>query len=219
MALDLGPFDDLEPATRALVAELAGSPRRYRRGERVVVQDDPAVAVHVVQSGHLAVEVLDPVSGKSYMITVLGPGALFGELALLDAGRRRTGSVAALDDASVVALPADALQSLRARRPELDRMLVGVLTEYVVRLTQQLTTQRTGDAGLKLRTALCDLHLAFGRGEIDLDQDQLAQVAGIQRQTASRVLREIEADGLITRRGGRVTVVRHVDLLRSAGRV
>jgi CRP/FNR family cyclic AMP-dependent transcriptional regulator len=219
MAPDLGPFDDLDSTTRVLVERLASPPREYRGGERVVVQGDPASSLYVVQSGHLSVEVLDPVSVKSYMITVLGPGALFGELAILDAGQRRTASVTAIDRTTVVALPADALGALRARLPEVDAVLVGILTDYVVRLTQQLTTQRFGDADMKLRATLCDLHLTFGRGEIALNQGQLADVAGIKRQTASRLLHGLEAEGLITRAVGRITVARYVDLLRSAGRV
>ncbi|MCW2985299.1 MAG: transcriptional regulator, Crp/Fnr family [Conexibacter sp.] len=219
MAPDLGPFDDLEPETRALVERLAGPPRAYRSGERVVVQGDPASSLHVVQTGHVGVEVLDPITAKSYMITVLGPGALFGELAVLDAGQRRTASVTALDPATVLALSADALRALRTRRPEVDATLVGILTEYVVRLTQQLTTQRFSDADMKVRIALCDLHLAFDRGEIALSQDQLAEVAGVKRQTVSRVLRELEAEGLVTRAAGRITVARFVELLRSVGRV
>jgi CRP/FNR family transcriptional regulator, cyclic AMP receptor protein len=220
MDLDLGPFEDLDPPVRSRLAALAGRPRTYRLGERITRQGDDATSVYVVQSGHLGVEILEPGGVRSLLVTVLGPGALFGEIALLDAGQRRTATIFTIGaETVVVAIPADALQALRRRAPDVDRVLVGVLTDYVVRLTGQLATQRFGDATTRLRTALCDLHLAFQRAEISLSQDQIADVAGISRATVNGLLGELEREALVARRAGRITVIDNVALLRSAGRL
>jgi CRP/FNR family transcriptional regulator, cyclic AMP receptor protein len=219
MTLDLGPFEDLPAPARQVLEQLASPVRAYARGERVVVQGDPADAVHVVQSGHVGAEVTDPTTLRTHLVAVLGRGSLFGEIALLDAGQRRTATIVAFDAVRVASLPSDALTALRGRNADIDRVLVGVLTDYVVRLTDQLTLQRFASADARMRGALCDLHAAFDRGEIAMTQEQLSDIAGLARATTNELLGALERDGLIARRGGRVSVLDHIGLLRSAGRL
>lgn len=67
------------------------------RGGRVH-HDDPADTVHLIVSGRFAVRVRTPV-GDTAILTVLGPGELFGEVALLGPEQRRTATVEALEAA------------------------------------------------------------------------------------------------------------------------
>ena len=72
--------------------------RTFARGEVVFHHDDPADTVHLIVSGRFAVRVRTPL-GDTAILTVLGPGELFGEVALLGPEQRRTATVEALEAA------------------------------------------------------------------------------------------------------------------------
>ena len=87
----------LQPAAREAVLQAARR-RTFSRGEVVFHEGDPADALHLLVSGHLAVKVSTP-QGDRATLNVLGPGGHVGELALLpDAGTNdRSATVVALD--------------------------------------------------------------------------------------------------------------------------
>jgi CRP-like cAMP-binding protein len=61
----------------------AGRRRRFDKGETILHYGDPADSLHLLAMGRVAVLVLTP-QGDQAILTVLGPGKVFGELALID---------------------------------------------------------------------------------------------------------------------------------------
>ena len=57
--------------------------RSFRRGETLYHQGDPGHVLHVVLEGRVKV-VLPSEAGEEAVLTVLGPGDVHGEMALLD---------------------------------------------------------------------------------------------------------------------------------------
>ena len=60
--------------------------RKYKPGETVVKEGEQAVAFFVVSKGKL--EVTKGAGAKKQKLNTLGPGSVFGEMALLDGGPR-----------------------------------------------------------------------------------------------------------------------------------
>jgi len=71
---ELAP-DELNDLLRAM------RPAEIEAGHTVFHQGDPADSAYVVQEGHLEVLLID--DGKELFVATLGPGDIFGELALL----------------------------------------------------------------------------------------------------------------------------------------
>src|SRR4051812_40326166 len=107
----------LQALPRAELEQLVGLMRRrtYRRGEVVARQGDPGDSLHVVLEGHLKV-VLSSEVGEDLVVTVLGPGALFGELALLD-GAPRSATGVALESLTTATLRRSDFLDLVRRSP------------------------------------------------------------------------------------------------------
>ena len=57
--------------------------RSYPKGSVIVFEDDPGDALYVVASGQVKV-VLVAEDGREVILSVLGPGSFFGEMAILD---------------------------------------------------------------------------------------------------------------------------------------
>jgi len=60
---------------------------RYRRGDTIFEKGEPATHLYVVFSGRIAI-VAKAADDRESVLTVLGPGALFGEMSMFDGGVR-----------------------------------------------------------------------------------------------------------------------------------
>jgi CRP/FNR family cyclic AMP-dependent transcriptional regulator len=187
--------------------------RTFRRGQVVFHDDDPADALHLVAAGHFAVRTTMP-AGATVLIAIVGAGDAFGELALIDAGRRGA-TVQAFTDGETLALHRNAFEALRRQRPAVDRALATILAERLRRLNELLLEAHHVEADVRVRRRLLELAAVFD-GAIPLTQDEIAQTAGTSRATVNRVLREEEAAGSLELGRRRTTVCDAEALARSA---
>jgi len=195
--------------------------RTFKRSEVVVHEGDPADSLHLVVSGRFAVQRTTRL-GEDALIAVHGPGAAFGELALVESSAR-SATVYALEPAETLCVHRIEFDELRAKHPSVDRMLVTLLAHQVRRMDGLLTEAYYDDAGKRLIRRLLELATVYdnGGGEvvIPLTQEQLASLAGASRATVSAVLSAERKRGTIALRRG-ATVLRDRDgLARSAAAV
>src|SRR6188768_4540201 len=100
-------------------------PRSFPSGVRVFHEGDHSDACYLVRTGDLRVT-REHSDGRAITLATLGPGDIFGELAMLD-GEVRSASVEALSDGELLALPAGEVRSLLARHPEITVKLIAAL--------------------------------------------------------------------------------------------
>ena len=197
--------DDLEQIQAAL------SRRAYRRGETVFHEGDPGDTLHFLVSGH--VKVVRPTeSGEGAVLNVLGPGDLFGDLALLD-GQPRSASVVSLEPVETAVLRRTDFLDLLRRSPSAVDGLLARLAGMIRRLTDEVADLMFVDQQGLLAKKLLELAEAHGRPddrqveiEVPLSQDELAQMIGATRPRVNQLLGIFEAEGAITRRRRRVTI-------------
>ena len=184
--------------------------RKYARGEIVFHEGDLGDALHLIAKGHVAVRATTPLGDVS-TFTVLGPGEVFGEGALLAPDSRRTGTVVALEPVETQTLSGDQFGTLRREHPEVDRFLVEVLAAQVRRLSSRLQEALFVPAETRVLRRLVELGRSYRSGDgtvvIPLTQDDIASLAGTSRPTANRVLKAAEDDGVLSVRRGRIEVL------------
>jgi CRP/FNR family cyclic AMP-dependent transcriptional regulator len=176
--------------------------RRFRRNEVIFHQGDPGDSMHIVASGAIKI-VLPSAEGEEAIIATLQPGDFFGELALLDGGPR-SASATAVEPSETLVLPRAVLMELLGTVEDLgERLLVGLARE-LRRLTGQVQELHFLDLAGRLAARLSALALQAdpaAEGEVRLPwpytQSDLASMIGGTRQSVNRLLRELEADGLI----------------------
>ena len=117
------PFAPLEAAhLRRLAAHL--KPHAVCAGRVIVQQGQPGYACFLLRAGH--VEVVQQEGGVERHLTTLGPGALFGEVALLSAGPR-TATVRALEPCDLLVLHRPDLLKVIGVDPHVDAQLSGTV--------------------------------------------------------------------------------------------
>jgi len=195
-----------------------GRRRRFARNEVVFHEGDPGDTLHVLTKGHVAVRITTPL-GDVGMLRVLGPGQVFGELAVVDIAPR-SATIVALDACETVALHRSHLDELRQAHPGIDRLLLAAMVDEVRRLSTQLLELMFVPVDKRLHRRLVDLARLFGTVApvtVPLTQEALAQLAGTTRPTTNRALRAAEAAGLVRVSRGRIEVL-DIDGLARRGR-
>ena len=87
---------------------------RLHRGERLFDEGDGGDSLYVVLDGKIKLARAAG-DGRENLLSVMGPGEMFGELSLFDP-RPRTSSASAVTDATLAALPHDELLPLLRKR-------------------------------------------------------------------------------------------------------
>jgi CRP/FNR family transcriptional regulator, cyclic AMP receptor protein len=187
-------------------------PRSYPSNTRVFHEGDHSDACYIVRSGSFRVT-REHSDGRAITLANLGPGDIFGELAMLD-GEVRSASVEATGEGELLALPASDVRGLLARNPEITVKLVAALVrrlrlanERISRQSFQTVPSRVAGVLLQLVAEEAPGSTQGGGITIRMNQADLAQLAGTSRESVSRFLAELERAG-VTRSGrGRVTIL------------
>jgi CRP/FNR family cyclic AMP-dependent transcriptional regulator len=204
-------FADLEQGELERFSQVA-VPRSFPAGTRVFHEGDNSDACYIVKEGTFRVT-REHSDGRAITLATLGPGEIFGELAMLD-GDKRSASAEAITDGELLALPAGDVRSLLARHPEIALKLVAGLVRRLRAANVRISRQSFQTVPSRVAGILAQLtrELQDGKGPeeevtIRMNQTDLAQLAGTSRESVSRFLAELERAGVVRSGRGRVTIL------------
>ena len=186
----------------------AARPHRLKADQILFTAGDPGDGCYRIEQGLLKVGVVSP-SGGERILAILGPGAIVGELAIVDA-QPRSASVTAARDSELSFISRTAFETVAQTHPEIYRQIVSVLARRL-RDTNAVVAAMSF-LSLKGRVALSLLSLAeafgndVGSGRIlirqKVTQADLAAMAGIARENVSRILNDWMRQKLLSRLAG-----------------
>ncbi len=131
-------FSDLEGEELERFSRVA-VPRAFPAATRVFHEGDHSDACYIVRSGSFRVT-REHSDGRAITLATLGPGDIFGELAMLD-GEVRSASVESLVDGELLALPAGEVRALLARHPDITVKLVAALVRRLRTANERISRQ------------------------------------------------------------------------------
>jgi CRP/FNR family transcriptional regulator len=184
--------------------------RSFPAGTRVFHEGDRSDACYIVREGSFRVT-REHSDGRAITLATLGPGEVFGELAMLD-GDLRSASAEALSDGELLALPALDVKGLLTRHPEIALKLVAALVRRLREANERISRQSFQTVPSRVAGVLTQLVSETRSGEsgevtIRMNQADLAQLAGTSRESVSRFLADLERAGVVRSGRGRVTVL------------
>ena len=211
MKFDLLGLDD---AVRRDVQAVAAW-RRFDRGVVLFHEGEAGGSLHVLMRGRVAIRATTP-DGDTVTLNVIGPGAAFGELSLLDSATTRTASVQAIEPVQTLVLQRADFDRLRRTYPSVDRLLVEYLAAQVRRLSERLTEALCFEARTRVLRRLLDLDAVFDGGPVPVTQEEISTMAGTTRPTVNRVMQDLAEAGIIELGRGRFIVIDSIALARAA---
>lgn len=207
-----------------LVAGLFASARpvSLKADQQLFGTDEAGETCYRVESGLLKVSVISP-SGGERILAVLGPGAIVGELSLID-GAPRSATVTALREAKLAFVSRAMFQSYAEECPELYRHLTAILARRLRETNAALTATSFLSVKGRVAEAVLSLAEAFGHDvgggrtlvRQKVTQSDLAAMAGIARENVSRVLQDWMKRKIVSRISGYYCVENLAALKREA---
>jgi CRP-like cAMP-binding protein len=171
--------------------------RSYPKGSVILFEDDPGDALYLVASGQVKV-VLIGEDGREVILSVLGEGAFFGEMALLD-DEPRSAHVIAMEDSIVLALRREDFRARLRASPEVAIALLKELSRRLRRADDQIGSLVLLDVGGRVAELLVRLADEEGADRITrkLTHATIAQMIGSSRETVSRTMRDLQDKNLV----------------------
>jgi CRP/FNR family transcriptional regulator, cyclic AMP receptor protein len=206
MAIDPIPKNRWASVPEALSRPLfvAAHPQSLKAGKVLFASGDPGDGCYMLDRGLVKVTVTSS-RGEERTIAMLGPGAVVGELSMIDGGPR-SASVVALSDCLLRFTSREAFAKYMTAHPEAFQALVAILAFRLRQADEALAA--TTFLSVKERVARAWVELAelvgtpSGTGQIMLHEKislaDLAAMAGVARENVSRVLSEWRRRNLIT---------------------
>src|SRR3954469_2786689 len=208
-----------DDATAALTNAM--TTREVDRGHVVFREGDAGDRLFVVLDGKVKIS-RTASDGRENLLTVLGPGEMFGELSLFDPGPR-TATATTVTDSALASLDHDDLRPLLLAQPTVAVQLLAALAQRLRRTNEAMADLVFSDVPGRVAKALLDLAERFGDPESDgvrvrhdLTQEELAQLVGASRETVNKALSEFANRGWLRLEGRSVLLLDRERLARRA---
>ena len=203
-------FSDLTDSELGNIKNICQT-RKYPKSSMIILEEEMGDVVFIVMSGTVKITRVND-EGKEVILAMLGGGEVFGEMAILD-GESRSANALAQENCEVVTINReDFLNLIRTN----NKVAFNLMTELAVRLRksdQQIEALSLDDAEHRIGVSILNLAEEMGlirKGAVVIEnlpyQQDIANMAGTSRETVSRVMKNFEDRGLITKTGHKLSI-------------
>ena len=212
-------FESLNAGELEALAQMAIT-RTFSKDNVIILAEEEGDALFIIEKGRVKVSILSE-DGREVILSMLGDGAVFGELSLLD-GKPRSANVIATEDTNLVMLRRQDFLQLVFKVPQIAIALLAELASRLRRTDRQIEGLALLDVTSRISETL--LQLASDRGvetEVGViiqnrpTHQELANMSGTTRETVSRVLKRLEGQGYITCKGRTISIMREENWIRA----
>jgi|SRR6266571_2563663 len=210
-------FSDLDDEELHKLASIVRE-QNYKRRTTIVRVDDPGGALYILKSGLVKITIEDQ-HGDEMILRILYPTDFFGEMSLLD-GMPRSATVTAQEPSEVLTISREHFLNIIEQSPKILLKMTAVLSQRLRNTNELIHSLAFFDVYGKVARLL--LNLAAERGRVTeqgtvidmrLTQQELAELAGMTRETMARTLREFQQAGCIRVDSGIISIL-ELDILR-----
>jgi CRP/FNR family transcriptional regulator, cyclic AMP receptor protein len=168
--------------------------RDFPKGNVILSQGDEGQALFLIRRGQVKVSVLAE-DGREVILSVLGPGSFFGEMALLD-DEPRSAHVIAMEDTTILQLRREDFRNRLKAAPELAVSLLRELSRRLRRADDTIASLMLLDVNGRVAHLLLELAKEEGgeggtRITRRLTHASIGQMVGASRETVSRTMRNL----------------------------
>ncbi|WP_022720276.1 Crp/Fnr family transcriptional regulator [Rhodopseudomonas sp. B29] len=193
-------FADLRPEELQRIAGLCHT-RELQSGEVLFQKGDEGDALFGVRRGLVRIET-GASDGSRLTLNYLGPGDLFGEVAVLD-GQTRTADATAGEPTELFVLRREDFLGHLEREPKVAVKLIALLCQRIRWMSERMEESVLQPLPVRLARRLCALAADFG-SEVHISQEQLGVYVGAARESVNRQLQTWRKDGILDLQRGRI---------------
>ena len=209
-----------DAASASLLANMVSV--KIAKGTILFAEGDGGDQLYVIAEGKLKLGTSSG-DGRENLLSILGPGEMFGELSLFDPGPR-TSTATAVTDAKLLSLGQEKLLPWLAENPKVSLQLLARLAQRLRRTNEAVGDLVFSDVPGRVAKALIDLGQRFGKKtdeglfvHHDLTQEELAQLVGASRETVNKALADFAGRNWL-KLDGRAVLITDFERLSKRGK-
>lgn len=195
-------LDDREVAAIAGVAKT----RRYAKDDVIFHADERGDVFCVIREGQVKITMISP-EGKEIILSTMGPGDFFGEMALIE-DEPRSATVVAMAPLEVLTIWRTDFLQILADNFSITRKILAELSRRIRRTSNKFESLATMDVYGRLARFFLDLAQQHGKvldnGYVAVTRpthQAIANTIGTSRETVSRLIHELMRQDLLLSEG------------------
>jgi len=196
--------------------------QKLRAREELCHKGDSGTQIYLIAKGRLKA-VTTSAEGDDVVFSIMAPGEVCGELALLSGGKR-TATITAIEESELIVLDRREFLPFLKRNPEAAIKLLEVLAERQLRLSELVEDTTFLNLPARLAKKLVSLGRAYGvetsegiRIDLKLSQSELGDLVATTRESINKQIKSWTGEGMVSMKSGIVTIHRIDDLEALAG--
>jgi len=186
--------------------------REYRANDFIYTQGEESEGIYCVESGVVGLRKLNE-EGKSPLVRLHGPGKTLGYRSFLTQSKHLL-TAEVLKPAHVCFIPSKSAHDLLTSNPLLGLHLLQQKIEDLSEADERFTHTVTNSVRLRLLHVLLVLSERFGHRDrsneyvidLPLSRKDLASLIGVEPESLSRIVRQLQAAGIANFNGRRVHI-------------
>jgi CRP/FNR family cyclic AMP-dependent transcriptional regulator len=196
--------------------------RSYKARDVVLRKGDPALQIFIIAKGRLKA-ITTGAEGRQAALSIMGPGEVFGEVAVLD-GQPRSATITAIERCELLVIQRNDFFRFLEDSPKVGVKLLEVLARRLRHLSEKMADTTFLEIPGRLSKQLLRLADRYGRDigsgavriELKLSQQELGDLVCATRESVNKQLRAWVSEKLIEHQDGRLVLL-EVDALRALG--
>jgi CRP/FNR family transcriptional regulator len=177
--------------------------KAYHKKQIIYLPEDASDTLFFLKSGKVKISKYSE-SGKEMILSILGPGEIFGEISISTA-QKRNEVAEVMEDALLCSIKVDDLNSIIADKPKFTLQIVKVLDERIKKIEKRLESLYFKTVPERIKEFLYELAVEnknYHEGqEIELDfsltHEEIAKVTATNRQSVTSTLNQLESQNII----------------------
>ena len=219
---DIIIFSDLEDQELKDISDFC-THRKYPKGSMIILEEEFGDTIYAIINGTTKITRVND-EGKEVILALLGPGEIFGEMAILD-GEARSANAIAQEPCDLLAFPKSEFMHLLKKYFKVSLALMEELAKRLRKSDQQIEALSLSDAEHRIGVSILNLAEDMGiirKGQVTIEklpfQQDIANMAGTSRETVSRVLKLFEDKSLIFKTGHKLVIPDYLFFKRLFGK-
>jgi CRP-like cAMP-binding protein len=197
--------------------------RRVAAKDELCRKGDPGNQLYLIVGGVLKAQTTSS-SGDDIVFSIMGPGEMFGELALLRGGKR-TAAVVAIRDSELIVIDRRELFPFLRRHPDAALKLLEVLAARVERLSAKVEDKTFLNLPQRLAKCLFELSARWGKKAPDglhieqrFSQGELGDLVATSRESINKQMKMWQKEGVAAMKDGHIVILDEKELRRISER-
>jgi CRP/FNR family transcriptional regulator, cyclic AMP receptor protein len=198
-------FADLDERELSAIAAVAKS-RRYAKDDVIFHADESGDVFCLIREGQVKITMISP-EGKEIILSLLGPGDFFGEMALLD-DEPRSATVVATEALDLVTIWRSDFLQILAENFDITKKVLAEISRRLRTASNRIESLATMDVYGRLARFFLDLAKDQGKvldnGYVAVTRpthQAIANMIGTSRETVSRLIHDLMRQNLLLSEG------------------